>query len=565
MNPAVDTSLPTPIPVSVNERADTASRPKRRGAGLRIKFLLLVSVGFIVSGTLFGWSFSAQFEQMLRLEFQKRGETLVRGLAASARLDVYSGNKERLTRLVESAREEADVVAVTVYDSGREVLASSQKIPGVVADRPPQIPRSGVVVESRAATTGGQALAFLAPVRLFGGAPRGTDALDLLEPRSAPARSEVLGGVEIVFSLVEVERRIREVQRSTMWLTAAVVAVGIVLVIWLSRVIIGPIERIAATAHRIAAGDRRSRAIVNSRDELGKLADAFNVMTTALGRSEDELRRMNARLEQKVRERTSELELNQEQLIAANVELERASRLKSEFLANMSHELRTPLNAINGFSQLLLEQTFGELNAKQKRYCDNILASGEHLLQLINSILDLSKIEAGRLEVHREEFSIRQTIENAVAVIQPLAQKKRLAVEFTIESGLDRVQLDPGKTKQVLYNLMSNSVKFTDSGKVSVSASRMPAPENWIEIVVADTGIGIDPDDQKRLFREFEQIDGSHSRRHEGTGLGLALTKKLVELMGGTIHVESEPGCGSRFFARLPIREAKAAGKDAGA
>ncbi len=562
MNPAVDTSLPTPVPVSVDERARTASRPKRRGVGLRIKFLLLVSVGFIVSGTLFGWSFSAQFEQMLRLEFQKRGETLVRGLGASARLDVYSGNKERLTRLVESAREEADVVAVTVYDSGREVLASSQKIPGVVADRPPQIPRSGVVVESRVATTGERALAFLAPVRLLAGAPRGTDALDLLEPRSAPIRPEVLGGVEIVFSLGEVERRIREVQRNTLWLTAAVVAIGIVLVIWLSRVIIGPIERIAATAHRIAAGDRRSRAIVNSRDELGELADAFNVMTTALGRSEDELRRVNAGLEQKVRERTSELVLNQEQLIAANVELERASRLKSEFLANMSHELRTPLNAINGFSQLLLEQTFGELNTKQKRYCDNILASGEHLLQLINSILDLSKIEAGRLEVHLEEFSIRQTIENAVAVIQPLAQKKGLAVEFAIESGLDRVRLDPGKTKQVLYNLMSNSVKFTDSGKVSVSGRRMPAPEDWIEIVVADTGIGIDPEDQKRLFREFEQIDGSHSRRYEGTGLGLALTKKLVELMGGTIHVDSERGGGSRFFVRLPIRGAKTSAKD---
>ena len=261
---------------------------------------------------------------------------------------------------------------------------------------------------------------------------------------------------------------------------------------------------------------------------------------------------MNVSLEHKVRERTSELEIKQTEIIAANVELERASRLKSEFLANMSHELRTPLNAVNGFSELLLEETYGPLVPKQRRYVDNILASGKHLLQLINDILDLSKIEAGRMDLRVEEFSLRQAIENAASVIQPLAQKKGLAVEVTIDAGVDPVQLDPGKTKQILYNLMSNAVKFTDSGKITISAVRSPADSRWVEIVVADTGIGIRPEDQGRIFREFEQVDGSHARKYEGTGLGLALTRRLVELQGGTIRVESEVGRGSRFVARLP-------------
>ncbi|MGH7898920.1 MAG: sensor histidine kinase, partial [Candidatus Binatia bacterium] len=173
--------------------------------------------------------------------------------------------------------------------------------------------------------------------------------------------------------------------------------------------------------------------------------------------------------------------------------------------------------------------------------------------------LDLSKIEAGRMEVHSEPFSLRQTIENASSVIQPLAQKKGLATEVVIEPGLDQVELDPGKTKQVLYNLMSNAVKFTDKGKITVTASRPGDQPGWVEIVVADTGIGIRKQDRPRIFREFEQLDASHSRRYEGTGLGLALTRKLVEIQGGSIGVESELGQGSRFIVRLPLKFAPTA------
>jgi signal transduction histidine kinase len=301
-----------------------------------------------------------------------------------------------------------------------------------------------------------------------------------------------------------------------------------------SRIFIAPIERIAASARKTTEADNR--------------------MTETLAEHEEELRRMSVGLEQKVRARTSELELKQQQLIAANVELERVSRLKSEFLAHLSHELRTPLNAVTGFSELLLEETYGPLVPRQRRYVEEILASGRHLLQLINDVLDLSKIEAGRMDVRVEEFSLRQAIEGAVSVIQPLAQEKGLEVGVTIEPELDAVELDPGKTKQVLYNLMSNAAKFTDSGKVTISAARSLTGGEWVELVVADTGIGIERKDQARIFREFEQVGGSHSGRYEGTGLGLALTRRLIELQGGTIAVESELGRGSRFVVRLPTK-----------
>jgi signal transduction histidine kinase len=527
-------------------------RRSPRGFGLRTKFVMLVSIGFVASGLVFGWTFSRQYQAMLRDEFRKRGETLVRGLAANARLDVYAGNKTRLTRLVEGAREEADVVAASVYDAKREVLARAEKIRGAAAERPPPMPRF-VVVDFKPLPTGERALSFLAPVELAIEAGRGPEEpSELLGAAPArPTRTEVLGAVEIVFTLSDVEQRLADVRATTIELTAAIVAVGIVLVLILSRVFVAPIERIAVTARRIAGGDFGSRAAVASRDELGDLAEAFNTMTSTLAEREEELRRMNVSLEQKVRERTAELELKQSQIIAANVELERASRLKSEFLANMSHELRTPLNAVNGFSELLLEEMHGPLVPKQRRYVENILTSGKHLLQLINDILDLSKIEAGRMELRIEEFSLKQTIENAASVIQPLAQKKGLAVEVTIDPAIDPVHLDPGKTKQILYNLMSNAVKFTDSGKISIEAARPTADS--VEIVVADTGIGIRPEDQGRIFREFEQVDGSHARKYEGTGLGLALTRRLVELQGGAIRVESEIGRGSRFVVRLPV------------
>lgn len=244
---------------------------------------------------------------------------------------------------------------------------------------------------------------------------------------------------------------------------------------------------------------------------------------------------------------------SEEKLIQAKLEAEAANRTKSEFLANMSHELRTPLNSIIGFSDILLEKVFGELNEKQLKYINNISTSGKHLLELINDILDLSKVEAGKMELHYSEFSIDSVFEEVRAVLTPLAQTKSLEINFNIGSGFTTLQADRSRLIQILYNLASNAIKFTpEGGKVSVSCMKSG---NLAFISVMDTGIGISSEDQKKLFQPFTQIDASASRQYCGTGLGLALVKKIVNLHKGDIWVESAVGKGSTFTFSIPLRK----------
>jgi PAS domain S-box-containing protein len=234
------------------------------------------------------------------------------------------------------------------------------------------------------------------------------------------------------------------------------------------------------------------------------------------------------------------------------IELEYASRMKSEFLANMSHELRTPLNGIIGFTEFLIDEKPGPLRPKQKEYLGDVLNSARHLLQLINDVLDIAKVEAGKMELHPETFPVRKAVEEVATVIKSIAQKKRIAVGIGVSDGLDAVTLDQHKFKQVLYNLLSNAVKFSDEGgQVDIHVRRLDPYR--LEVQVRDTGIGIKAEDINRLFAEFEQLDSGIARRFEGTGLGLALTKKIVEFQGGHIGVESEQGKGSVFTVVLPV------------
>jgi signal transduction histidine kinase len=231
-------------------------------------------------------------------------------------------------------------------------------------------------------------------------------------------------------------------------------------------------------------------------------------------------------------------------------QLEIASRHKSEFLANMSHELRTPLNAIIGFSEVMLEKIFGPLNPKQEEYLADVLSSGRHLLTLINDILDLSKIEAGRMDLERGTFSLRTALENGVTMVRERASRHEIQLGLDVGAELEEVSGDERKVKQVIYNLLSNAVKFTpDGGRVDVSAAR---EDGHVRVVVRDTGIGIAPNDQERIFEEFSQVGRDPERSREGTGLGLTLSKRFVELHGGRITVESAPGKGSAFTFTLP-------------
>jgi signal transduction histidine kinase len=233
-------------------------------------------------------------------------------------------------------------------------------------------------------------------------------------------------------------------------------------------------------------------------------------------------------------------------------ELEAANRHKSEFLANVSHELRTPLNAIIGFSEVLGERMFGELNEKQAEYTEDILSSGRHLLSLINDILDLSKIEAGRMELEVTKFDLPMALENALTLVRERAMRHGLRLERVVDERLGEFVGDERKVKQILVNLLSNAVKFTpEGGKIQVRAG---LDDGTVKISIGDTGVGIAPEDQEAIFEEFRQVGSNYAQKREGTGLGLSLTRKFVELHGGKIWVESELGKGSIFTFTLPIK-----------
>jgi signal transduction histidine kinase len=246
----------------------------------------------------------------------------------------------------------------------------------------------------------------------------------------------------------------------------------------------------------------------------------------------------NVRLFQELQDKTRELEV--------------ANRHKSEFLANMSHELRTPLNAVIGFSEVLLERMFGDLNPKQHEYVDDIMSSGRHLLSLINDILDLSKIEAGRMELELAAFSLPLALENALTLVRERAVRHRIHVSMSVDPQLGEITADERKVKQVLLNLLSNAVKFTpEGGRITIGAL---LANGSAEVSVADTGVGIADEHQEAIFEEFRQVGGDYARKREGTGLGLTLARKFVELHGGRIWVKSQVGQGSTFTFTLPLQ-----------
>jgi signal transduction histidine kinase/CheY-like chemotaxis protein len=355
---------------------------------------------------------------------------------------------------------------------------------------------------------------------------------------------------EEAFALTRAQRN------ATLWLLLFMIPPIIALALAVARSIIRPIRTAVGVAEKVAGGDLDVSFEIKSRDETGHLLAAIRSMT-------GELRELYGSMEDKIRARTRELQLANEELSIARVAAEEASKTKSAFLANMSHELRTPLNAIIGYSEMLQEDAIDKGDPEPVEDLKKIESAGRHLLSLINDILDLSKIEAGKMEVFIEKVDIGSLVQEVVSIVRPLAEKNGNSLALLCPEDVGAFFSDETKVKQCLLNLLSNANKFTSNGKVSLTVAR--EADGSAVFRVSDTGLGMTEEQLGRLFQAFTQADASTTKRFGGTGLGLAITKYFCTALGGQVSVESTPGVGSTFTIALPSEATAAERKKADA
>jgi signal transduction histidine kinase len=363
------------------------------------------------------------------------------------------------------------------------------------------------------------------------------------EGRSArPYRENQFAGMILVDLPAEVSWQYSLLNRLVIVAAGGLAGILAVLLFYVitTRFILSPIHELRTVALRVAEGDLDVRSTISSGDEFEQLSQNFNTMLERLRVSQEELKKANRLLDEKLA-----------QMAETNVALYEANRVKSEFLANVSHELRTPLTSIIGFAELLREGPAGESDIRTLRYAENILLSGRILLEIINDLLDLAKIEAGKIELRIEAVHLGGVCAMLLDHVRPLADRKQLRLELELEENLPPLLSDAGRLRQILFNLMSNAIKFTpEGGQVWLLARR--ADDGHVWAAVRDNGPGIAPEHHGVIFEKFRQIDQSATREHHGTGLGLAIAKDLAELLGGEIGLESEPGKGATFWIKLP-------------
>jgi two-component system, NarL family, sensor histidine kinase BarA len=361
----------------------------------------------------------------------------------------------------------------------------------------------------------------------------------------AVAKGDLIGMARITLPLAAVESSLHATNAFV--ITAEIVKVVLaILAIYLvvRYVITKPVLHLKKVSDAIAHGNLDMRADIRTGDEFEELSHAFNRMLRHLVTVQEELREVNGDLDGKV-----------DELASVNLQLYEMNNVKNEFLATMSHELRTPLNSILGFSEVLADSR--NLTDKEQRYARNIQTSGRSLMTLINDVLDLAKIESGKMELHAAEFRMDDLVERQVSTLMPLAEKRQIALTWSVDAGIPTLFQDPGKLQQILTNLISNAIKFTpEGGRVRISASRV---DDRCVVTVEDNGIGIPLDEQERIFEKFRQGRGvpgqtdALTRKYEGTGLGLSIVKELSRLLDGQVTLESEFGKGSIFRVELPL------------
>jgi len=365
-------------------------------------------------------------------------------------------------------------------------------------------------------------------------------AMAFRAPQTAPKPNELIGVVHVRVPIHPVAQFENYAALAAALSCGAILAM-LVFYLVTQRLLLSPVRKLRRLAEQVTTGDIHARAKIETGDEFEELGDAFNDMLGHLHTTQEELRKTNRSLDTRLGE-----------LAQTNVALFESNKLKSEFIANVSHELRTPLVSIIGFAELLVESGDSPKTRERiLRYSNNILTSGRMLLEIINDLLDLAKIEAGKLELHIVECDVEQLCGALIDFLTPLADKKRINLSLECADATI-MHTDAGRLKQILYNLLSNAVKFTpEEGSVQLEVASRAG--DMVAFAVHDTGPGIPPDRVEIIFEKFRQIDSSHTREYEGTGLGLAITRELATLLGGNVSLESRPGEGCTFTVTLPV------------
>ena len=517
--------------------------------GIQRRMLIIALLPATIIAVSLGIYFVVSQLNSLRESLEERGISIVRQLAPASEFGMFSGNEDQLTRLAASVLQESDVQSVRISDSVGLVHVQlgrlNTTLPGFEFTDSVRQPVSMISKD-------GSVLIFGAPI------VQSTLAVDDYQERSPAAGSKkpvnpILGTVIVEMSLESTFNSQREIiLRGAFYTLLGLVFTGL-LAMRIGRAVTDPILEIAQGVQKLEKGKLDTYINTGATGEIKLLESGINSMAASLQGAQEnlqdqihlatgELRNTLQELEQK----NAELEIEREKAYEAN-------QSKSQFLANMSHELRTPLNAIIGYSEML-EEELSEVN--DTKYVDDILkinSAGKHLLSLINDILDLSKIEAGKMNVFLESTEIASICEYTVATIRPLAERNHNRLVLDCPSDIGEMYSDVTKIRQVLFNLLSNACKFTQHGEVTLSARRESGPDgDWIKFSVADTGIGMSENQMKNLFEAFSQADATISRDYGGTGLGLAICKRFTELMGGHLSANSKPGEGSIFLLQLP-------------
>ncbi|MBT3380806.1 MAG: response regulator [Lentisphaerae bacterium] len=487
---------------------------------------------------------------LMKTVLSERGKTLADNLARQTENDVASFNFSNIGELIKKAVAEDEELeyailmdaAATAYIHTAAPHLQQETLKGDV-DRFAAEQTEPAVNEFE--REGRSLLEFVVPINIGverWGALRLGFSLHRLNEQIARSRHEIAKQIRLI------------VLRTT--ITALVfIAAGALVVRWLATRLSSPLARLTESAAQIAHGnfEAADQISVQSSDEVGVLAAEFIDMSRRLKQSYAELGDLNRNLAQKVDERTAELAEMTHQAEQAQASAEGANQTKSAFLASMSHELRTPLNAIIGYSEMLEEDCEDLGHDDFIPDLNKIQAAGRHLLELINEVLDLSKIEAGKIELVFETVEIAPVIHEIVATIQPLIEKNANALDVRVAPNCGSIETDITRLRQCVFNLLSNASKFTKDGTISLHVARRGVVGvHWLDLRVQDTGIGMTPDQQAKIFEAFQQADATTTREYGGTGLGLTITRRICQMMGGEITVESTPGEGSTFTILLP-------------